>query len=362
MHMQVLPHLEGLELQAALAVKEVEDSSVVLVDPLTFVDTGCNEFLAELSLATTSYTTTFTNPGTGQLEVEAGQRLEEWGGELLSRYTAAMEKRLGAEAGGEVDEVRILVRALDRFHRRLSASARSLPGGKDLHQEGLRVVVAVSGSCCRAADKALGEKLQEVTVEARQTIAQPRRGSDPVLDLQEVNTGLLAAIADNVRKTLSCLQTFLDPELSFSSKSQFRSQFCKSVRDNVLVSHLQLIVSNCQQFTSGRSVPPALLLLLSRALHDLHTSTTAHLASSLQEQFPGPPTDLREVEADIAAGSKALLEAYVQVQAADLSLMLRKSVEARDWLSTVEPRSVRAVMKRVVEDVTLVDAQVNNPA
>ena len=360
--MQVLPHLEGLESQAALAVKEVEDSTLILVDPLTFVDTGCNEFLAELSLATTSYTSTFTNPGTGQLEVEAGQRLEDWGGELLTRYTAAMEKRLGAEAGGEVDEVRILVRALDRFHRRLSASARSLPGGKDLHLEGLRVVVAVSGSCCQAAAKALGDQLQEVTVEARQTIAQPRRGGDPALDLQEVNTGLLAAIADNVRNTLSCLQTFLDPELSFSSKPQFRSRFCDSVREDVLVSHLRLIVSNCQQFTSGRSVPPALLLLLSRALHDLHTSTTAHLASSLQEQFPGPPANLGLVEAEIAAGSKALLEAYVQVQAADLSLMLRKSVEARDWLSTVEPRSVRAVMKRVVEDVTLVDAQVGHPA
>ena len=109
-------------------------------------------------------------------------------------------------------------------------------------------------------------------------------------------------------------------------------------------------------------MPAALLLLLSRALHDLHTSTTAHLASSLQEQFPGPAADLGEVEAEIAAGSKALLEAYVQVQAADLSLMLRKSVEARDWLSTVEPRSVRAVMKRVVEDVTLVDAQVRIPS
>ena len=56
--------------------------------------------------------------------------------------------------------------------------------------------------------------------------------------------------------------------------------------------------------------------------------------------------------------SHALLAGYVAVQAADLSLMLRKSVEARDWLSTVEPRSVRAVMKRVVEDVTEVDGQV----
>jgi hypothetical protein len=38
--------------------------------------------------------------------------------------------------------------------------------------------------------------------------------------------------------------------------------------------------------------------------------------------------------------------------------MLRKSVETRDWLNTVEPRTVRAVMKRVVEETTCIDAQV----
>ena len=38
--------------------------------------------------------------------------------------------------------------------------------------------------------------------------------------------------------------------------------------------------------------------------------------------------------------------------------MLRKSVETRDWLNTIEPRNVRAVMKRVVEDMTAIDLQV----
>ena len=38
--------------------------------------------------------------------------------------------------------------------------------------------------------------------------------------------------------------------------------------------------------------------------------------------------------------------------------MLRKSVETRDWLNTIEPRNVRAVMKRVVEDITSIDSQV----
>ena len=39
--------------------------------------------------------------------------------------------------------------------------------------------------------------------------------------------------------------------------------------------------------------------------------------------------------------------------------MLRKSVETRDWLNTIEPRNVRAVMKRVVEDMTAIDLQVS---
>ena len=40
--------------------------------------------------------------------------------------------------------------------------------------------------------------------------------------------------------------------------------------------------------------------------------------------------------------------------------MVRKSVETRDWLNTIEPRNVRSVMKRIVEEVTLIDKQVGS--
>ncbi|KAG9428316.1 vacuolar protein sorting-associated protein 51 [Apis mellifera carnica] len=53
-----------------------------------------------------------------------------------------------------------------------------------------------------------------------------------------------------------------------------------------------------------------------------------------------------------------LLNHYVRIQGLAVSQMLRKSVETRDWLHTIEPRTVRAVMKRVVEDVMLIDTQV----
>ena len=35
--------------------------------------------------------------------------------------------------------------------------------------------------------------------------------------------------------------------------------------------------------------------------------------------------------------------------------MLRKSVETRDWLNCLEPRSVRAVMKRIVEELSSIE-------
>lgn len=56
--------------------------------------------------------------------------------------------------------------------------------------------------------------------------------------------------------------------------------------------------------------------------------------------------------------SQMLLNYYVKLQGGVLSQMLRKSVETRDWLNTVEPRTVRAVMKRVVEETTMIDRQV----
>lgn len=40
--------------------------------------------------------------------------------------------------------------------------------------------------------------------------------------------------------------------------------------------------------------------------------------------------------------------------------MLRKSVETRDWLNCLEPRTVRAVMKRVVEELTNIENILGN--
>ena len=47
--------------------------------------------------------------------------------------------------------------------------------------------------------------------------------------------------------------------------------------------------------------------------------------------------------------ARRLLDRYVHMEAFALSQLLVKSVETRDWLQCAEPRSVRAVAKRVLE-------------
>lgn len=59
--------------------------------------------------------------------------------------------------------------------------------------------------------------------------------------------------------------------------------------------------------------------------------------------------------AEFRAAAQLLVDAYVRVHGHSMSQMLRKSVETRDWLNGLEPRSVRAVMKRCVEELGVIE-------
>jgi hypothetical protein len=82
--------------------------------------------VTELCLSAKGFNNTFTNPGTGTFEQGAGQKLGVWVEELVTRYLRVMDKRLSQEKNQA--ECPILVRSLDRFHRRLTATSRLVSG------------------------------------------------------------------------------------------------------------------------------------------------------------------------------------------------------------------------------------------
>lgn len=213
---------------------------------------------------------------------------------------------------------------------------------------------------------ALGEPAEELCEEF---LAHARgRLEEELSSLAELLANVASSILSHIKASLASVHLFTAKEVSFSNKPYFRGEFCsQGVREGLIVGFIRSMCQTAQSFCDspgekGGATPPALLLLLSRLCLDYETATISYILTLTDEQFlvqdQSPVTPVSTLCAEARETARRLLTHYVKVQGLVISQMLRKSVETRDWLSTLEPRNVRAVMKRVVEDTTAIDVQV----
>lgn len=360
-------------------------------DILEFIDRGCNEFVSSLCLVIASYQELFVNrPQEGELASKkipqmANGKLHAFVDTLATRYFSLVERRIQEEKG--VGDNSLLVRALDRFHRRLQAVTKLLPGSA-VPSQGTAIVVRAARERIRQYLSALQSFYLDSLTDVRQALAAPRlsvggasasggggalhggpaAGKDAPASLPELLASLSASILNQIKSVLTSVHLFTAKDITFSNKPYFKGEFCsQGVREGLVVSFIRFICQSSRQFCQsagdrGAATPPALLLLLSRLCLDYDTSTISYILTLTDEQFlvqhHSPVTAVTALCAEAREAAQKLLNHYVKVQGLIISQMLRKSVETRDWVNTIEPRNVRAVMKRVVEDTTSIDVQV----
>ncbi|KAM4620054.1 vacuolar protein sorting-associated protein 51 homolog [Polymixia lowei] len=359
-------------------------------DILEFIDRGCNEFVSSLCLVITSYQELFINHAqTGELASKnipqmANGKLHVFVNDLAARYFSLVERRIQEEKS--VGDNSLLVRALDRFHRRLQAVTKLLPGSA-VPNQGTEIVVRAATERVKQYLAALQSFYLDSLTDVRQALAAPRltvasasvtaggsllgglaSGRDAPNSLPELLSSLSASILNQIKSVLASVHLFTAKDITFSNKPYFKGEFCsQGVRESLVVSFIKFVCQSSRQFCEsagdkGGSTPPALLLLLSRLCLDYETSTISYILTLTDEQFlvqhHSPVTAVTTLCAEAREAAQKLLNHYVKVQGLIISQMLRKSVETRDWVNTIEPRNVRAVMKRVVEDTTSIDVQV----
>ncbi|KAL4660008.1 hypothetical protein GN956_G260 [Arapaima gigas] len=360
------------------------------MDILEFIDRGCNEFVSNLCLVIASYQELFINrPQEGDLASKnipqmASGKLHTFVNSLAARYFSLVERRIQEEKG--VGDNSLLVRALDRFHRRLQAISKLLPGSA-VPSQGTEIVVQAARERIKQYLSALQSFYLDSLTDVRQALAAPRLslggsavpasgtllgsstgGKDATPSLPELLSSLSASILNQIKSVLASVHLFTAKDITFSNKPYFKGEFCsQGVREGLVVSFIKFICQSSRQFCEsagdrGGSTPPALLLLLSRLCLDYETSTISYILTLTDEQFLVqhhiPVTPVTALCSEAREAAQKLLNHYVKVQGLIISQMLRKSVETRDWVNTIEPRNVRAVMKRVVEDTTSIDVQV----
>ncbi|KAL8183930.1 UNVERIFIED_CONTAM: Vacuolar protein sorting-associated protein 51 [Gekko kuhli] len=353
-------------LEAELGEGQSQGISGPATDILEFTDRGCNSFVSNMCLVIASYQELFVSrEGAEGIARMARDKLVAFVDGLMERYFALVERRIQLERG--VGDNSLLVRALDRFHRRLQALAKLLPASRAA-AEGTEIVVRAAKERIRQYLQALQSFYMDCLTDVRQSLAAPRLMGKDSPNLAELLSTISASILNQIKSVLTYVHLFTAKDITFSNKPYFKGEFCsQGVREGLIVSFIKSICQTARQFCEsagdkGGSTPPALLLLLSRLCLDYETSTISYILTLTDEQFlvqdHSPVTPVTGLCAEAREAAQKLLNHYVKVQGLIISQMLRKSVETRDWITTIEPRNVRAVMKRVVEDATSIDVQV----
>uniref|UniRef100_H3ADE0 Vacuolar protein sorting-associated protein 51 homolog n=1 Tax=Latimeria chalumnae TaxID=7897 RepID=H3ADE0_LATCH len=258
-----------------------------LTDILEFTDKGCNGFVSNICLVIASYQDLFIKRlSHGALMAQA--KLTAFVNQLMAQYFSLVERRIQLEKG--VGDNSLLVRALDRFHRRLQAVSKLLPTS-NVATEGTEIVVRAAKERIRQYLLALQSFYMDCLTDVRQSLAAPRLMGKDSPNLAELLSTISASILNQIKSILTYVHLFTAKDITFSNKPYFKGQFCsQGVREGLIVGFIKYICQTARQFCEttgdkGGSTPPALLLLLSRLCLDYETSTISYILTLTDEQF-----------------------------------------------------------------------------
>lgn len=183
-------------------------------DVLEFTDRGGSGFVGGLCQVAAAYQELFVAQGPAGAE-----KLAAFARELGSRYFALVERRLAQEQGGSDNS--LLVRALDRFHRRLRAPG-ALLAAAGLAEAATEIVE-------RVARERLGQHLQGLQsaflgclTDVRQALAAPRVAGKEGPGLAELLANVASSTLSHIKASLASVHLFTAKEVSFSNKPYFR--------------------------------------------------------------------------------------------------------------------------------------------
>lgn len=343
-------------------------------DIIEFVDLGCSGFLSDLCLIVASFHDMFINrvhtesiENSDIFENFAAIELDSFVQENMKKYFELVQSKVDSEQ--DVGDTSILVQALDRFYKRIESN--TLCKDIDFAKVAADIVINAARKQCKSHLQILKMHFADTLTKIRQTLSTPKliNQEESTKNLNELLNSLVVTIVEKVKGVLQDLVVFLEPTVNFANKPQFKDSFCiDNVREGLIVCFLHHLTATARSFcakgASDPKIPPTLLLVLSKFCIDFQNGHVHFILSQTDELFNINSKDnlslTNEIEINNAMQESAqeLLNYYVRIQGLNCSQMLRKSVETRDWLHTIEPRTVRAVMKRVVEDIAAIDSTV----
>uniref|UniRef100_A0A1I8N667 Vacuolar protein sorting-associated protein 51 homolog n=2 Tax=Musca domestica TaxID=7370 RepID=A0A1I8N667_MUSDO len=355
------------------ASKRLHEQIVMLQDQterdmIEFVDLGIDGFLRDLTLVVTAYYDMFVakhyDGERDDFQEVALKELNSFLNENIDKYMTLVQDRVESDIG--LGDTHIMLRALDRLHRRLLAM-RNICCGLEIQRNTVDIIISAAHQLMQTHSKALKDHFADSLSSVRLSLVSTK--SDAVVSgvhLNDLITNLYVTLMEKVRGVLQDLLIFLQTDWSFNIKCDYKGALCvEGIRETLLIGFLHHISKVMNSFGDlSTSSLPNLLLVLSKTCLEMEQNGIHVLISLVDDLYEIDSensttlTHETEICAEMRETAQNLLDTYVRLQGSNISQMLRKSVETRDWLNCLEPRTVRAVMKRVVEEMSSIETVV----
>ncbi|KNC31837.1 putative vacuolar protein sorting-associated protein 51 [Lucilia cuprina] len=351
------------------ASKRLHEQIVMLQDQterdmIEFVDMGIEGFLNDLTLVVTSYFDMFVakhyENERDDFQEQALKELNVFLNLNIEKYLTLVQDRVESDVG--FGDTQVMLRALDRLHRRLLAM-RNICRGIEIQRNTVDIIISAAHQLCDAHSKNLKDHFSDSLSSVRLSLVSAKSDTSSGGSLNDLITNLYVSLVEKVKGVLQDLLVFLQTDWSFNIKSDYKGTLCvEGIRENLLIGFLRHISKVMSSFgDSSTSSPPNLLLVLSKTCLEMEQNGV-HILISLADDLyeidsenSATLTHETEICAEMRETAQSLLDTFVRLQGLNISQMLRKSVETRDWLNCLEPRTVRAVMKRVVEELSSIE-------
>ncbi|KAI5713941.1 hypothetical protein M8J76_008343 [Diaphorina citri] len=337
------------------------------VDILEFVQQSGDGYVNDLCLMISCYNDMFINSDMEDTSIATSQ-LTSFVTTNMGCYLELVNSRLESERSDSGSgDTGVLVRALDRFHRKVQ-TVSTLFAYTDFTITSQDIIIKASRRQCKTHLDRLKAHFSDALTRLRHSLLSTKLTQSPTNDSGQntLSTELMplgVAIVEKVKAVLQDLMLFLQPEIGFASSlknRKFLEHFCvDSVREGLVVALLHHVNSTALDFTDQANptgTPPlTLLLILCKMCQEYEKHHVTNLLNITDEWFN--IEDLNRNKASLTQASELcsvmkqtaqeLINSYVRAQGLIISQMLRKSVEAKDWLHGIEPRNVGSLFEEV---------------
>ncbi|CAI4228497.1 unnamed protein product [Auanema sp. JU1783] len=343
-----LSEVQNLLLHVAETVLNNDLSSLesISADVLDMIDKACGSFIPNLTLFANLHQKLFPKDKDVLLKMLT-TKLDEFYPIVQKIFLSTSDPK----------DCSIVVRALDRYYRKMSTCPHVIPG-LDCSVSSVALIKEVSKHEISISRQRIKDEVYRALVEAADSV------SDKTTDVQSVAIKIEHAFLFQVKTALANLLLFIASDVTFSSlpHEEFQNDFAKNVYENLLIgsfkdfSDTAIAIGIPESKTKGFQC--LLTLIYATTLHHLSNKSALYLLSLCKEQFAlgsnESVTNSTDASAILKSSGHTLIQSYSHSRGLELGEYLLKQC---NYSSVTEssPTGVTKVVKNVVEQLDGID-------